>query len=100
VRADIANMRWRGSSCYVRLRPGPSASVRAELWRERVVDGAPVRELVTFVISTPDMAKVRALELYREALEVMHLQAKGEETGQLHFAVTERDGPAGQLEVV
>jgi hypothetical protein len=55
---------------------------------------------VTFIISTPDMAKLRALELYREALEVMKLQAKGQETGQLSLNVTERDGPPSPLEVV
>lgn len=64
------------------------------------MDGAEVRDLVTFIISTPDMAKLRALELYREALEVMQLQARGEETGQLHLNVADRDGAASALEVV
>lgn len=92
MNTDIANQDWAGCQIDVRIRSG--RLWRVELWRLRPrMKGLPMEAtLVCWVSCDEQTARARALELYRQTLEIVQLQEKGEETGQLDLI------PVGPIE--
>ena len=90
MRPDIANVKWcDADQIYVRiyLADPRLGHHRVELWR--ITEAS--RELVTWDIGAAETARARALTMYREALEVLRLQIRGEATGQLELEVVARE---------
>ena len=90
MRPDIANVHWcDADQIYVRiyLADPRLGQHRVELWRISEAG----RELVAWDIGAAETARARALTMYREALEVLRLQVRGEATGQLELEVVARE---------